>query len=169
MYFICGGMPEPLLMEAEKQNVQSATVALSDILKAYAYDITTHAALSQIPRIQSIWNSLPSQLSRENKKFKLSSLGKNARSREYSEALQWLLSANMVYRVCRCSEPSLPLSAYTDHNAFKLFACDVGLLRQLSQLDPMVFKEGSRLFTEFIEKGPRKPRSFSCADEAAPP
>lgn len=149
MYFICGGLPEPLRLMAEEHDVPSTSSALSDILKAYAYDMTKHAALSQFPRIQSIWNSLPSQLSRENKKFKLSALGKNARNREYSEALQWLLSANMVYRVCRCSEPRLPLSAYADHSAFKLFSCDVGLLRQLSQLDPMVFKEGSRLFTEF--------------------
>ena len=100
-------------------------------------------------KLNWIWSSLPAQLARENKKFLYRAVRAGARAREYEDALTWLSQAGLVHRVFRLSRPGLPLSAYDDLAAFKLYAVDVGLLRRLALLDPVAFNEGSRLFTEF--------------------
>ena len=96
-----------------------------------------------------IWKSIPSQLARENKKFVYKVVKEGARAREYEDALQWLVDANLVKKIYRSTAPGLPISAYDDLSAFKLYLCDVGLLRRLAFLAPTAFGEGNRLFTEF--------------------
>ena len=96
-----------------------------------------------------IWKSIPAQLARENKKFLYKVVKEGARAREYEDALQWLVDAKLVYKVYRSSAPGLPLAAYDDLSAFKIYLVDVGLLRRLALLAPTAFGEGNRLFTQF--------------------
>ena len=96
-----------------------------------------------------IWKSIPSQLARENKKFIYKVVKEGARAREYEDALQWLVDARLVHKIYRSTAPGLPVAAYDDLSAFKIYLVDVGLLRRLAQLAPTAFGEGNRLFTEF--------------------
>jgi predicted AAA+ superfamily ATPase len=121
----------------------------SNILGAYERDFAKHAEKKDFPRLSLIWKSIPSQLSRENKKFIYKAVKEGARAREYEDALQWLCGAGLVSKIYRSAAPGLPISAYDDLTAFKLYLVDVGLLRRLSLLSPTAFGEGSRLFTEF--------------------
>lgn len=105
--------------------------------------------LSEFPKISMIWKSIPSQLAKENKKFIYKVVKEGARAREYEDALQWLVDARLVHKIYRSSAPGLPIAAYDDLSAFKIYLVDVGLLRRLAQLAPTAFGEGNRLFTEF--------------------
>lgn len=149
MYFISGGMPEAARCLVTENNVELTERHLKDILNAYMLDITKHAVMKDIAKIGYVWNSMPSQLARENKKFLYQTVKPGARAREYEDALTWLQQAGLIHRVNRCSKPSLPLSAYADLSAFKLYLNDVGLLRVLAKLSPTAFRENNRLFTEF--------------------
>jgi predicted AAA+ superfamily ATPase len=149
MYFITGGMPEVVRSWAEEKDIKLVQGSLKAILNAYELDFSKHVELKDIAKLGLIWSSIPSQLSRENKKFLYSTVKEGARAREYEDALTWLSNVGMVYKVFRITKPGLPLSAYDDLTAFKLYTVDVGLLRRLSLLDPIAFREGSRLFTEF--------------------
>ncbi|NII27818.1 ATP-binding protein [Pseudoflavitalea sp. X16] len=149
MFFICGGMPEAVVALLEKEDVEKTQRVLQNIINAYALDFSKHAANRDIPRINHLWSSIPSQLARDNKKFLYQSVKSGARAREYEDALLWLSHAGLVHRIFRISKPGLPLSAYDDLSAFKLYLIDVGLLRRHSLLDPIAIKEGNRLFTEF--------------------
>ena len=149
MYFVTGGMPESVYAWTKEQDVDLMQQVLYDILGAYERDFGKHPDVKDIPKIQMIWKSIPSQLSRENKKFLYRVVKEGARAREYEDALQWLVEANLAYKIFRCSKPALPLSAYDDLSAFKLYLLDVGLLRRLAQLAPSAFAEGNRLFVEF--------------------
>ena len=100
-------------------------------------------------KIGYVWQSLPSQLARDNKKFIYKVVKPGARARDYENALQWLVNAGLIYKVNLCSKPALPLSAYDDISAFKIYSLDVGLLRQQSRLAPSAIAEGNRLLTEF--------------------
>ena len=149
MYFITGGMPESVRSWAEDRDVGRIQSSLRNILNAYELDFSKHAEVKNIAKLGLLWGSIPSQLARENKKFLYSAVKDGARAREYEDALTWLCSAGMAYKIFRSTKPGLPLSAYDDLTAFKLYAVDVGLLRRLALLDPIAFNEGSRLFTEF--------------------
>lgn len=149
MYLITGGMPESVFAWTQERDIALVQTVLGDILNTYERDFAKHAGKTQFPRISYIWNSIPSQLSRENKKFLYKAVKEGARAREYEDALQWLCDANLVKKVLRSTAPGLPMSAYDDLTAFKLYMSDVGLLRRLSRLAPSVFAEGSRLFVEF--------------------
>lgn len=149
MYYVTGGMPEPVLMWTEARDAEAMQTALSDIIDAYERDFAKHPSVSEYPKISMIWKSVPSQLARENKKFLYRVVKEGARAREYEDALQWLVDARLVHKVYRSSAPKLPVSAYDDLSAFKIYLSDVGLLRRLSQLAPTAFGEGNRLFTEF--------------------
>ena len=148
-YFITGGMPEAVVSIAEQSDVSLTQTVLQNILNAYTLDFSKHVASKDIQKIHHIWSSLPSQLSRENKKFLYQTVKNGARAREYEDALQWLISAGLVHKIYRSAKPSLPISAYDDLSAFKIYSLDVGILRRLSQLDPVAISEGNRLFTEF--------------------
>jgi len=149
MYFLSGGMPEAVVALLENQDVELTQQVLKNILNAYTLDFSKHVENKDIPKINYIWNSLPSQLARENNKFLYQSVKQGARARDYEDALQWLIHAGLTYRIYCTSKPSIPLSAYDELTAFKIYLPDVGLLRRLAQLDPVAIVEGNRLFTEF--------------------
>lgn len=149
MYFITGGMPEPVRLWTEERDISLVQTTLRNILSAYELDFAKHAEVKDIAKLGLIWSSIPSQLARENKKFLYSAVKEGARAREYEDALTWLCNAGMTYKIFRSTKPGLPISAYDDLTAFKLYAADVGLLRRLALLDPVAFQEGTRLFTEF--------------------
>ncbi|MCR4600874.1 MAG: ATP-binding protein [Clostridia bacterium] len=149
MYFVTGGMPESVLMWTEARDVDAMQEALAGILESYERDFAKHPKNNEFPKISMIWKSIPSQLARENKKFLYKVVKEGARAREYEDALQWLVDARLVHKIYRSSAPGLPISAYDDLSAFKLYLVDVGLLRRLAQLAPAAFAEGTRLFTEF--------------------
>ncbi len=149
MYFVTGGMPESVRAWTQDRDVELMQQVLSNILVAYERDFAKHPDPKDFPKISLIWKSIPSQLARENKKFIYKVVKKGARAREYEDALQWLCDANLTYKIYRSSAPGLPISAYDDLSAFKLYMADVGLLRRLSLLAPSAFGEGNRLFVEF--------------------
>ncbi len=149
MYFITGGMPESVRSWTEDREVELVQRSLSDILDAYERDFSKHTEKKDHPKLTLIWQSIPSQLSRENKKFLYKAVKGGARAREYEDALQWLCDAALVSKIYRSTAPGLPISAYDDLTAFKLYLVDVGLLRRLALLSPTAFAEGNRLFTEF--------------------
>lgn len=149
MYYVTGGMPESVFMWTQARDVSAMQNALSDIIDAYERDFAKHPDVSEFPKISMIWKSIPSQLARENKKFLYKVVKEGARAREYENALQWLVDARLVHKIYRSSAPGLPMSAYDDLSAFKIYLADVGVLRRLAQLAPTAFTEGNRLFTEF--------------------
>ena len=149
MYYVTGGMPESVLMWTEARDANAMQQALSNIIDAYERDFAKHPNINEFPKISMIWKSIPSQLSRENKKFLYKVVKEGARAREYEDALQWLVDARLVHKVYRSTAPGLPMAAYDDLSAFKIYLADVGLLRRLAQLAPTAFGEGNRLFTEF--------------------
>ena len=149
MYYVTGGMPEPVLMWTQNRDTGAMQHSLSGIIDAYERDFAKHPDTKKFPKISMVWKSIPSQLARENKKFIYKVVKPGARAREYEDALQWLVDAVLVHKVYRSSAPGLPIAAYDDLSAFKIYLVDVGLLRRLSQLAPTVFGEGNRLFTEF--------------------
>ena len=149
MYYVTGGMPEPVLMWTKARDVSAMQESLYDIISAYERDFAKHPNISEFPKISMIWKSVPSQLARENKKFIYKVVKEGARAREYEDALQWLVDARLVHKIYRSSAPDLPIAAYDDISAFKIYLVDVGLLRRLAQMSPTAFGEGNRLFTEF--------------------
>ena len=149
MYYITGGMPEAVYMWTQERDTELMLKSLNNIIEAYERDFGKHPNVKEFPKISMIWKSIPSQLSRENKKFIYKVVKEGARAREYEDALQWLVDANLVSKIYRSSAPRIPLSAYDDLSAFKIYLVDVGLLNRLSLLSPSAFGEGNRLFTEF--------------------
>ena len=147
-FFICGGMPEAVVTLLEQQDIEKTQQVLQNIINAYALDFSKYAENKDVPKINHLWSSIPSQLARDNKKFLYQSVRTGARSREYEDALLWLSHAGLVHRIFKITKPGLPVSAYDDLSAFKLYLIDVGLLRRLSLLDPIAVREGDRLFTE---------------------
>ena len=149
MYYVTGGMPEAVKMWTNDRDIGAIQETLYNIIKAYEYDFSKHPNISEYPKISLIFKSIPSQLAKENKKFIYKVVKEGARAREYESALLWLSDARIVHKIFRVTAPLLPISAYEDVSAFKIYLSDIGLLRRLSQLAPTAFGEGNRLFTEF--------------------
>ena len=149
MYYLIGGMPEAVRIWTEERDIREVDRIQSEILEAYEYDFAKHADPVDVPKIRMIWKSLPSQLARENKKFLYSVVKKSARAREYENALNWLVNADLAKKIPRVTKPGIPLSAYEDLDAFKIYMGDVGLLRRHSLLASSTFSEENRLFEEF--------------------
>lgn len=149
MYYITGGMPEPVSLWTQDRDVDAVQTALSNIIGAYERDFAKHPDVKEFPKISMVWKSIPSQLARENKKFIYKVVKEGARAREYEDALQWLVDAALVKKVYRSTAPGLPVAAYDDLSAFKIYLADVGILRRMALLSPTAFSEGNRLFTEF--------------------
>ena len=149
MYYITGGMPEVVSRWVKTQSVDHVQATLQNIINAYERDFMKHPEPKEFPKIARVWHSLPSQLARENKKFLYNVIKEGARAREYEDALEWLVNAALVYKTFRITSPGIPLSGYEDLSAFKIYLADVGVLRRLAKLDPVAFREGNRLFTEF--------------------
>lgn len=148
-YQVCGGMPAAVVAMLEKQGVQEVEEIQRFILTAYSLDFAKHAPGKDIPRIAAIWNSIPSQLAKENRKFIYKLVKTGARAREYEDGLLWLEHAGMIYRIFCSSKPGLPLSAYDDLSAFKIYMCDGGLLRVMAQLPADVLWSENPLYIEF--------------------
>ena len=148
-YLVCGGMPEAAVAMLENQGVQIVDDILQNILDLYELDFAKYAEPREIPRIRSVWHSLPSQLGKENRKFIFRIIKTGARSKDYEDALLWLEDAGMIHRIFSVSKPSLPLSAYVDTCAFKVYASDCGLLRRLSGLPADVVLNPVANYTEF--------------------
>jgi len=149
LYFISGGMPEAVVALLGNFDTQLCQRVLQNIINAYSLDFSKHIDTRDVARVNYIWSSLPSQLSRENKKFLYQTVKPGARAREYEDALTWLVNAGLVYKIHRITKPGLPLKAYEDLTAFKIYLSDTAILRRLSLLDPVAISEGNRLFTEF--------------------
>ena len=149
LYFITGGMPEAIKSILENKNIAELQEIQQNILNAYKLDFSKHISVNEIPKLNYIWSSLPSQLSKENKKFLYQTVKRGARAREYENALLWLKQAGLVHIVNRISKPALPISSYSDLSAFKVYLLDVGLLRQMSKLHPDIIQKGNDLFIEF--------------------
>jgi predicted AAA+ superfamily ATPase len=148
-YQVCGGMPAAASAMLDAKGMDEVEMRQQEVLTAYALDFAKHAETKDIPRIAAIWNSIPSQLSKENRKFVYKLVKTGARAREYEDALLWLEHAGLVHRVFCSSKPGLPLSAYDDVSAFKIYLCDAGLLRRMAQLPVEVLTVDSPLYAEF--------------------
>lgn len=149
LYFFIGGMPEPIAEYITSKDFNNIRKIQKDILTAYAMDITRYALKNEAIKISEIWDSIPSQLIRENKKFKYSEIKTNAKSREYYTSIQWLINAGIVHQIYNQSIPKLPLSVYKNDNIFKLFLIDIGLLGAMLNLSPKTIIEGNTLFTHY--------------------
>ena len=148
-YMVCGGMPEAVVALLEGKGMGIVEDTLQDILDLYELDFSKYADPREIPRIHAIWHSLPSQLSKENRKFIFRIVRNGARSKDYEDALMWLEDAGMIYRIFNISKPGLPLKAYEQTDAFKVYACDCGLLRRLARLPAAVITDPVANYTEF--------------------
>ncbi len=148
-YYYVGGMPEAVQNFAENRDFNSVRDIQQRILTAYEQDFSKHAPSGKVPRIRMLWNSIPSQLTKENKKFIYGLIKEGARTKDYEMSMLWLTDCGLVHKVQRATKPNLPLKAYEDLKAFKLFLVDVGLLSCQVRLGQTVLLEGDRLFNEF--------------------
>lgn len=148
-YQVSGGMPESIVALLENRGISEVEIALQGILDLYELDFAKYAEPREIPRIHAIWHSLPAQLSKENRKFIYKVIKSGARSKDYEDALMWLEDAGMIYRVFSISKPGMPLSGYEETDAFKVYACDCGLLRRLAHLPATVITDPIANYTEF--------------------
>lgn len=148
-YFIIGGMPEAVYSWINYKDMEQVNQIQDDILKAYESDFSKHTQNSEANKISLIWNSIPSQLAKENKKFLYQVIKEGARAREYENALNWLNDANLIYKIYNVKKTDLPLKAYNDLSSFKIYMNDVGLLRRMSNLDSRIILEGNKLLEEF--------------------
>ena len=148
-YMVCGGMPEAALAMINNEGKGAVDNALQDILDMYELDFSKYASPIEVTRINAIWRSLPSQLSKENRKFVYNVVRSGARARDYEDALIWLEEAGLIYKVQDVSKPGIPLSAYCETNAFKVYASDCGLLRRMARIPAEAFVSDVSGFTEF--------------------
>lgn len=148
-YMTCGGMPAATNAMLDGKGAEEIEYVLRSTLTAYTLDFAKHAPSKDIPRITQIWFSIPSQLSRENRKFLYRLVKDGARAREYEDSLLWLQQAGLIYKIFNSTKPGLPLSAFDDLSAFKIYLCDIGLLRSLAGLTPEIIVSQNDLYKEF--------------------
>lgn len=148
-YYYVGGMPEVVLNFINQKDFNKVREKQLNILAAYEQDFSKHAPNEIVPRIRLVWQSLPSQLAKENRKFVYGNLKKGARAREFELAIEWLTDAGIVHKVSRCNKPAMPLIAYAVLSDFKLFLLDVGLLAAMGNLDIQTLIAEQSLFEEF--------------------
>ncbi len=148
LYYYIGGMPAAVQTYLDEQDVYAVREVQQQILDAYEQDFSKHAPVTTVARIRMVWQSIPSQLAKENRRFVYGSLRKGARAKDFELAIQWLRDCGLVHQVIRLSKPAIPLPAYADEG-FKMFLLDVGLLGAMSQLDAQTILRGNALFSEF--------------------
>jgi predicted AAA+ superfamily ATPase len=148
-YYYVGGMPEAVRSFAQAKDTKDIRNIQKQILTAYEQDFSKHAPNDIVPRIRMLWNSIPAQLAKENKKFIYGVIRPGARAREYELAMSWLIDCGLIHQVKRVSRPTLPLKAYAGENIFKLYLADVGLLGAMNDLDAKTLLEGNEVFLEF--------------------
>lgn len=149
MYCYIGGMPEVVQNFVDNRNYKKVREIQKNILASYENDFSKHVSSNTVEKIRMLWRAIPSQLAKENKKFIYNVIKTGARAKEYELALLWLKDAGLVYQVNRIKKPDLPLIAYQDLDAFKLFIVDVGLLSALTNLDVKTILEKTQIFEEF--------------------
>ena len=149
IYYIVGGMPEVVYSWVNDKDIEKINRIQKNILNSYESDFSKHTDVNEANKISLIWNGIPSQLARENKKFVYQVVKEGARAREYENALNWLSDANLVFKCFLVSKCAFPLKAYNDLSAYKIYMNDVGLLRRMSNLDSRVILEGNKLLEEF--------------------
>ena len=148
-YYYVGGMPEVVAKFVENRDFTEVRQIQQRILNAYEQDFSKHAPNEIVPKIRMVWNSIPSQLSKENKKFLYGLVREGGRAKDYEAAIMWLSDCGLVHKVSRVTNPNIPLKAYEDLKAFKLFVVDVGLLGCMTGLSQRTLVEGKKLFVEF--------------------
>ncbi len=148
-YYYVGGMPEVVKTFSENKDFNEAREIQQRILDAYEQDFSKHAPNEIVPRIRMLWNSIPAQLTKENKKFIYGIIKEGARAKDYELALMWLADCGLVHKVHRVTVPNIPLKAYEDPKAFKLFLVDIGLLSCMVRMNQSVLLDGNELFKEF--------------------
>ena len=151
-YYYVGGMPEVVLKYVETDSLLEVRRIQSEILQSYDLDFSKHAPKEQVPRVRMVWNSIPSQLFKENKKFIYGALRKGARANDFEMAIQWLVNAGLLYKVPRCTKPELPLDIYEDLSAFKLYMVDLGLMGAMVKTDPAQVVIKNDIFKEYKEE-----------------
>ena len=148
-FMVCGGMPEVASTLLDGGGMASVDKALQDILDLYELDFAKYADPREITRIRLLWHSLPAQLAKENRKFLYKVIRTGARSKDYEDALEWLKDAGMIYQIYNISKPGMPLTAYQEIDAFKIYACDTGLLRRLAKLPADIIANPASNYVEF--------------------
>lgn len=148
-YICTGGLPAVVNFFRDHEDYTEVRRIQKEIVQQYQGDFGKHIRAGELRRINMVWESIPMQLAKENKKFFFGQIKKGARSTEFETAIQWLADAGLVHKVNRVNEPHIPLSAYKDFSAYKLFVLDIGILGALSDLDARSILDGNDIFTEF--------------------
>lgn len=148
-YYYIGGMPEIIFSFKQDKDFDKIRILQKQILTAYEQDFSKYAPNEIVPRIRMLWNSIPAQLAKENKKFIYGAIRKGARAKEYELAMSWLIDCGLIHKVNKVTKPGMPLKAYEDTSAFKLFMVDIGLLGAMVNMDVKTLLEGNKVFEEF--------------------
>lgn len=148
-YYYVGGMPEIVQYYSEHKNYDEVRSMQNAILEQYENDFGKHTSSNELPRIRMVWNSIPLQLAKENKKFFFGKIKEGARAKDFELAIEWLQDCGLIKKVYKVNKPAIPLKAYIDFASFKLYLLDVGLLGALSELDAESILEGNAVFVEF--------------------
>lgn len=148
-YYVTGGMPEVVETWFRTKSIEQVENVQQAIINSYELDFAKHAPAKDFPKLSAIWRSIPEQLAKENTKFIFSHVKKGWRSKDLEDALEWLIGAGLVYKVCKIEKPYIPLSSYADSTAFKLYMSDVGILRKLSKLPYEVVLDATPHYREF--------------------
>lgn len=148
-YYYVGGMPEVVKFYSEHKDYAEVRNIQHEILEQYENDFGKHTPANELPRIRMVWNSIPMQLAKENKKFFFGKIKEGARAKEFELSIEWLQDCGLITKVYKVNKPAMPLKAYIDFSSFKLYLLDVGLLGALSELDAESILEGNSIFTEF--------------------
>ncbi len=149
LYYFVGGMPEVVSSYVDSGDFALVRSLQRDLLRSYDADFAKHPPLEIIPRLKMVWNNIPSQLAKENKKFVYNSLRQGARAKDFELSIEWLKEAGVIYKVGRINNPIIPLDGFADIDAFKLFVLDVGLLGAMSGLDVKSLINGNEVFTQY--------------------
>lgn len=148
-YYITGGMPEVVKVWCDTRSIEQVESVQQAIINSYELDFAKHAPAKDFPKLTAIWRSIPEQLAKENTKFIFSHVKKGWRSKDLEDALEWLIGAGLVYKICKIEKPFIPLSSYADDTSFKLYMADVGILRKLSKLPYEVVLDATPAYREF--------------------
>lgn len=148
-YFYVGGMPEAVQAHIDNEGLQAVRNIQLEILRGYDRDFSKHAPANQVARIRMVWQTIPAQLFRENKKFIFGAVSRGSRAKDFEIAIQWLCDAGLVHRVQRVSKPELPLKIYAEMNAFKLYLSDIGLLGAMAEVQPAQILVNNNIFKEY--------------------
>jgi hypothetical protein len=146
---LTGGMPEVVQNWIDTKSIENVEKIQTQIIKSYENDFAKYAPISYFPKLSAVWNAVPSQLAKENRKFIFSQVKKSWRAKDLEDALEWLIRAGLVYKVENIEKPHFPISAYVNHTYFKLYMCDVGLLRRAANLPSAVLLDKTDNYKEF--------------------